>query len=77
VSKITNCLYLLNILKLARLVQSYGHTNEQQFSSSKEFKMYANVSSKLAAAVAAIFSAAVFIGASVGPAVNNGASLIS
>jgi len=58
-------------------VQSYEHINEQQFSSLKEFKMYANVSTKLAAAVAAIFSAAVFISASVGPAVNNGASLIA
>lgn len=39
--------------------------------------MFTNVSNHLAAAVAAMFSAALFIGASVGPAVGNAASIIA
>lgn len=38
--------------------------------------MFSNVSNNLTAAVAALFSAALFVGASVGPAVNNAASIV-
>ncbi len=38
--------------------------------------MFANVSNNITAAFAAFVSAAVFIGASVGPAINNAGSLV-
>ena len=43
----------------------------------KEIKMVPNVPHSLAAAVAAFFSAALLITASVGPAVGNAASIIA
>ena len=39
--------------------------------------MFSTVSNNVAAAVAAVFSAAIFIGASVGPAINNAASVVA
>lgn len=39
--------------------------------------MFSNISNNVTAAFAAILSAAVFVGASVGPAVNNAASLVA
>jgi hypothetical protein len=42
----------------------------------KEIKMFTNVSNNIAAAFAALVSAAVFVGASVGPAINNAGSLV-
>ena len=39
--------------------------------------MISNVSHSLAAAIAALFSAALFVGASVGPAVSNTASIVA
>ena len=43
----------------------------------KDFIMFTNVSNSLAAAVAALFSAAIFVGASVGPAVGNAAAIVA
>lgn len=39
--------------------------------------MFSNISNSLTAAVAALFSAALFVGASVGPAVGHAASIIA
>ncbi len=39
--------------------------------------MFSNVSNSLAAAVAALFSTVIFVGASVGPAIGNASSLIA
>ncbi len=39
--------------------------------------MLSNFSNHIAAAIAAVFSAAIFVGAGIGPAVNNAASLIA
>ncbi|WP_339691837.1 hypothetical protein [uncultured Parasphingorhabdus sp.] len=44
---------------------------------SKGITMFSNISNSLTAAVAALFSAALFVGASVGPAVGNTASIIA
>jgi len=46
-------------------------------SSRKEIKMFSNVSSNISAAVAAIFTAAIFVGASVRPAVSHAASVVA
>ncbi|PIX67062.1 MAG: hypothetical protein COZ43_03400 [Sphingomonadales bacterium CG_4_10_14_3_um_filter_58_15] len=43
----------------------------------KEIKMFSNVSNNISAAVAAIFTAAIFVGASVGPAVSHAASVVA
>jgi hypothetical protein len=70
----------MTILKLARPVQSKRQLRKYIAKNSldkREIKMFNNISNNFAAAVAAIFSAAVFVGASVGPAVGNAASVIA
>lgn len=74
-----NPLINMKLMKLAWAVQSMKqlHDRPNTVSNRKEIKMISNVSHSLVAAVAALFSAALFVGASVGPAVGNAASIIA
>ena len=68
--------------ELARPVQCYWHLRKQvvkhPIEPKRNFIMTnSNIQNQVAAAFAAIFAAAVFVSASVGPAVNNAAALIA
>lgn len=69
----------MDIYELARAVQGIGYLRNHAKRSfkSKGITMFSNISNSLTAAVAALFSAALFVGASVGPAVGHAASIIA
>ena len=73
-----NLLEYNHICKLARAMQCIGYLrNHAKRSFKSKGIMFSNISNSLTAAVAALFSAALFVGASVGPAVGNTASIIA